>query len=250
MNRKIRQILFVIYIIVIVIIGIFTHDITVVLPAAWFMGTMGAIFWGSIEAIGIIGRGLTNQIITNTGHYSIRHDDITHIPWTIQPASKTDNKQKTKKENENNSKTIMLTYALTGGIHLNKFYTTNGRKEDPVFIFPTDTGEQLENNYKCNSFTFPFDLDELPPGIRFTLKKQFPNRVTEKTSIFFGLQEEYDPEDEKTDKNPHDVIAFLSKQISVRDEYIKELHTLIGKDKGIREKNVVLGEKLKKVEEE
>ncbi|MEF8880168.1 MAG: hypothetical protein V5A64_07255 [Candidatus Thermoplasmatota archaeon] len=250
MQRKTRYFAFLASMILLVIASILTADWSMSVPTLFGLGGIGLTFWFVMEALGPICRSMTQAHVSNVGKHSIRADDIYDIPWgrkvITQTATDSDNSFEEIKE-----KSVLMTFAFTGGIHVTKFWTDEGTIEDPVCIYPTLFKGQIQNNFLCYSNLFRFDFSELPLSIQDILVKDFGDRVDpQKTPFYFGLTSHMD--ESNTEKNLALMLSLKedNTELTTLKDRLKRSYEQMKREKKANEKQIVYGKQMEPVEED
>jgi len=241
MRREFRFIFFFAAIFLIIIIGImFGEQYTMTISAIYPLGAIAMGFWGIIEISIPIMRGMTTRVICSNGHYSIRPDDVKHVPWhcIIEKDEKNKGKDKEKNDEKPQKVTINMSFMFTGSIHIDNFFTCQGRITDPIIIFPSIYEGKEENNYHSYANLYPTTAAELDKGLQDILKL-YSKRVNEKTPILFGCTSHIDGSATTENLNFEMKMKELSKNNTVLLESLKDMREEIVRNQEIKKKEYI-----------
>jgi len=233
-GRNVRLFLFFTAIAIVIILAIFTGEkYHMDVPAVFPLGAIGLGMWGMIEISIPIMRGMTTRVICNAGHYSIRPDDVKHVPWHSEFMGKD------KKGNpEKKGLTVNMSLMFTGSMHINNFFTAEGRPNDPVLIFPSIYEQKEENNYHCYANLYPCEIEELPLSLQQILY-MFPRRVDRTTPILYGLTSHIDGSSTTTNLDLQEKLKTSEANNAVLIKALEQLRKEIAKDRELEKKEYI-----------
>lgn len=246
MRKEVKYIAFIFAIIIVIISPLVIGDkYTMKLPASYPIGLLILMIWFGFEVSLLIMRSMSPQILTNVGKFSIRSDDIVPLPW----ARKIIKKDTEGEDKKNISKSIDMTFAFTGSIHIDNFWTGPGRITDPVIIFQSIFEGIIERNYICYAIVKKYSFDQLDDGIQDILG-MFPKRVNSRTPIYYGIVSHMDgsatPDNlaiELSLKKDNEEISMMKKRL-VRAYKYDEM------EKESKKREFIIGKPYKPLEEE
>ncbi len=245
-TRKDRYLLFIVATILLLIGGLLIGGEPIALPPIWVLGSPLLLLWAFFETLGPIARGQTTQLISSIGHFSIRHQDMHRIPW----GRKYINKQEQDKESIV-ERTIRMTFAFTGGIEVNWWIPEPGKKEDPVFIFPSMFEGRLHNEYLSFATMIRKNIHDLSPKIKDLLEREYPHRVDEKTPIYFGLTSPLNQTSTEKNISLEDEAAASNHEANVMKQRLIKAYEELSRGKKAHENDIVIAEgRLKKTDED
>ena len=246
MRKEVRYLAFIVAIIIIIISPLLIGDrYTMNLPATYPLGLLILVMWFGFEVMVPIMRGMSPRISTNIGHFPIRTDDMVHMPWA-RKIIKSDMEGKKKKET---TVSVDMTFAFTGSIHIDNFWTGPGRITDPVFIFQSIFEGIMEKNYICYAIVKKYTFDQLDDGLQDILG-MFSKRVNRKTPIYYGIVSHMDGS-----ATPDNLAIELSlkkdnEEISMMKRRLIRAYDEMERKKESERKEYLIGRPYKPLEEE
>ena len=240
MKKEIRFLFVFVAIFMIALLSILMGDkYTWTLPAAVPSGAIGIGAWLFMEGITEVCRGRTEHILYNNGHKSIREKDIAKIPYHEIMAQDSD---------KNTVSLGDMIIAQTGGFDFWGF-TMPGGKSDPVLIYPSLYHGKEENNYHSYANLTKYKYKELPKYVKRVLAL-YPNRIDPlKTPFYYGVTSHLYGTATKENLRIEEKERELNKELSEKDDLIDRLYDLIRKQKEADEKQYILGNPIKPVDE-
>ena len=239
MNKEVRFLFVFLAIFIIALISVMFPQYTWTLPAAVPTGSMLIGFWMFMEGLTEICRGRTEHMIYNRGHMSVREKDIIKIPYY----------ETLIKEGETNPVALGdLVVACLNGFDFWGF-TMPGSRSDPVLIYPSINHGKEENNYHCYGNLTKYKFRELPEYVRRILAL-YPHRIDPlKTPFYYGVTSHFIGNAIKENLNIERKERELTNELSEKDELIKRLYKQIKMKKEADEKQYILGNPIKPVDE-
>ena len=244
-TRKHRYLLFILSIILLIIIGLLIGGEPICLPPLWVLGSPLILLWAFFEALGPIARGQTQQIISSIGHYSIRSQDIHRIPW-----GRKYKKNKEGDKQEQDETTIRMTFAFTGGIQVSWWIPEPGKKEDPVFIFPSMFEGRLHDEYCSFASMMKKNLNNLSPRIKEILEQDYSHRVDDRTPIYFGLTSPLNKTSTEKNISLEDEAAAANHEANVMKDRLIKAYEELRRGKKAMESDIIGVDRAKRLNED
>jgi len=188
MRKDIVILSYAVTIIIALVLGYFTQDYVLILPALPVMILTFVAFMAFLSLYTEVMRGRSPQVITPAGYWSIvAGKDIKYHPWN---AGYTRDRKKTPEQKEDlkrNKPIGDMAFIFPGGIDYGGFKIRSG-PEQPIVICPSYLVEQEGDCFRIHAaITRLRSVDRLPSTLRDILIASYGWRVKDYTPIYFGV---------------------------------------------------------------
>lgn len=166
-------------------------------------------------------RGVSPQIISNHGHYSINTTkDIKRVPWHTDLLNKEDMKNRSLGD---------MFIMFPGGVE-SWGLSVKSTSDYPVFIFPAIYAEKEGECYRITANLMKYDYSELPRYIRYVLQSYRTRVKPNSTPIYYGVTSHIDGS--ATPENLKIIINERSynQEITELEEKLKTLYKELRRD--------------------
>ncbi len=234
---------YVLAILVVILVSIYTVDLLYItrIPAVAPFGFALMIFFILLDTALVVWEWMSPQVICNVenGHFSINATkDMFDIPWQVSGSG-----EAIKKLN-----LIQNRIMLTGGIDYWGI-SMHSRSDKPVLIAPALFCEKKEKNYDFHAVFEKYEIEELPMYLQYIIKRHFPNRIKEKTPIYYSEVSDMDGS-----ATPENMKILLGKREDNMEEsaiYKRQIRLYDEMERGEKHKNKIFFKKeLEEVKDE
>ena len=235
--KEIQYILMGIVAIILIATGFPVGDAGYLIPPmpATYIGFIGLVVWLFMIFIMIMLEGMSPQILTNEGNWSLNRKDIHPIPWLETIKDEKTNKVITERIGD-------LLVKFPGGIDKGNLNPNAGLGK-PIFIGPEKFMVKEGLSYHDYTNYQPYESTRLKLYIQEWLWSEYPARMRKKPVIYYGTTSHLDFSDtlsnlmfeQKAKQENADATYFKKKWQDLMDAKQREknaegTHVLIGKE--------------------